>query len=112
MNIKKESRLLLLSELDNNIVVAVVRGYAGIEGTALYNDCDDLREALKSGRGLLAEVNYVISNYNICGELGLRTISLNEIEDEDLLKAIKEVANMLLKVKLRYALLKTTLFSK
>jgi len=112
MNIKKESRILLLIELDSYIAAVVVRGLAGIEGVVLYENCNEMYEALKSGRGLLAEVNYVVSEYNICGDLELKRISIEEIEDKDLLQAINEVINILKKTKIRYTVLKSSLLNK
>lgn len=102
MNIKKEARLLLISELDGYIVATVIRGYAGIEGTVVFNNCAELQEALKLGKGLLAEVNYVVSGFDACKNLDVRSISIEDIEDKDIEEAIKETAKVISLMKLRY----------
>ncbi|MEM1526138.1 MAG: hypothetical protein QW775_01045 [Ignisphaera sp.] len=102
MNIKKEARLLLISELDGYIVATVIRGYAGIEGIVVFNSCTELQEALKLGKGLLAEVNYVVSGFDLCKNMNIRSISTIDIEDKDVEEAIKETAKIISLMKLRY----------
>jgi hypothetical protein len=112
MNIKKEARLLLLMEFDNYIIAIVIRGFAGIEGVAFYNNCSELSEVLKRGKGLLAEVNYIVSEYDVCKNLELKHISIEDINDKDILKAVNEAANIFTKAKARYTVLKALSLNK
>lgn len=112
MSIKRESRLLLLTEMDGFIIATVVRGYAGIEGMTLYSSCDELRQALKSGKGLLAEANYILTDYDICKELEGKHIALEEMNDENLTKVVSEVVDILSKLKLRYLIFKALQLAK
>ncbi|MEM1644549.1 MAG: hypothetical protein QXL96_01555 [Ignisphaera sp.] len=109
MNIKKEVRLLFINELDGYIVATIIRGYAGIEGVVVFNSCSELRDALKLGKGLLAEVNYIVSGFDLCKDLNIRFLSAEDIEDRDVLEAIKETTKVLSLMKLRYLQLRISL---
>lgn len=105
MNLKKEVRLLLIDEIEGYIVAIVIRGYAGIEGAIVFENCLKLLDALRSKKGLLAEVNYIIET-NVCGDLGFKSIPLTAIEDKSILKAVIETKKMVLLAKLRFVQLK------
>lgn len=105
MNLKKEVRLLLIDEIEGHIVAVVIRGCAGVEGAIVFEDCSKLREALRSRKGLLAEVSYVVDT-DVCGDLGLKSISLGAINNRDIAEAVKEAKRVLSLTKLRFIQLK------
>lgn len=105
MNLKKEVRLLLIDEIEGHIIAVVIRGCAGVEGAVVFEDCSRLREALRSRKGLLAEVSYVIDTH-VCSDLGLKSISLGAINDREIVEAVKEAKRILTLTKLRFIQLK------
>lgn len=101
MSLKKEVRLLLLSEIDNYIIATVIRGHAGVEGIAIFEDCTTLQNMIKSKKGILAEVNYIVEA-DVCRDLDLKAVQPNKIEDKDILEAVIETQKILFLMKIRF----------
>uniref|UniRef100_A0A7C2Z9H5 Uncharacterized protein n=1 Tax=Ignisphaera aggregans TaxID=334771 RepID=A0A7C2Z9H5_9CREN len=106
MNLKKETRLLLVSEIDGYIVGVVIRGYAGIEGVSVYRSCFELYNALLSKKGILAEVNYVVEVGSCRNINNIKALRLEDIEDRDIKKAVEETIRIIELAKLRFRQLK------
>ncbi len=112
MYLKKETRILIIDKLDNFIIGLIIRGIAGIENSVVFKDCNELSSFLSRGMGVAGEINYIIINNDTCAELKLnpkaKIISINHIEDEELLTEIKEVLKILQILSLKYTIYKTS----
>lgn len=106
MHLKKESRILVISKLSRFIVGLVIRGVEGVENSVLFRDCDELYNFLSQGLGLAGEINYIISSNNLCVEVlqhqKVKTISLDDVKDRQLLAEIREILRVLQIVSLKY----------
>ncbi|MEM0490089.1 MAG: hypothetical protein QXH73_02605 [Ignisphaera sp.] len=100
MQLKKETRILLINEVEGCIVATVLRGRARIENIIPIESCDKLIEFLESRKGIAAEINYVLDN-NVCRSVSQKSISLSEIKDRELIEAVKEVEEIIKKAKAR-----------
>lgn len=105
MKLKKETRILVLDRINNDKIIAVVlRGSAGIESIILINNCKKLTEFLELKKGVAGEINYVLEN-NIC-EVGIKTISIMNIKNREILRTIEEVMKIIKKIKISLLYLK------
>lgn len=108
MDLKKETRILVIDRLDRYIVAAVVRGFSGVEGIILVDSCLELHNMLESRKGIAAEVNYILEN-DVCGDMGFRALKLDSIRDRDIVKALQETIRILSASKAKLTQLKTQL---
>ncbi|MCS7110761.1 MAG: hypothetical protein N3D82_05475 [Ignisphaera sp.] len=106
MHLKRESRILIVGRLNDFIVGLIIRGIAGIENSVLFKNCSELYRFLSQGIGLAGEVNYIILNDVVCTEpvphQRVKSISIDDVEDERLLAEIKEALKIMHTVSLRY----------
>ncbi|ADM27867.1 hypothetical protein Igag_1053 [Ignisphaera aggregans DSM 17230] len=109
MHLKKESRILILSRIENSIIGIVLRGILGIENSIVFNDCHTLQGFLSSKKGLAGEINYIILFEDICREMlssDHRVISIDDINDNEIRNTVIEIYRIINIAKLKFLRMK------
>lgn len=105
MQLKRETRILFLDKVENHVVAIVIRGTAGVENIIPIESCDKLVKFLESRKGIAAEINYILEN-SVCENVDQKTINFTEIGYRELKETVKEVTEMMNKVKMKLLQLK------
>ncbi len=109
MHLKKESRILILSRIENSITGVVLRGILGIENSIVFDDCHALQRFLSSKKGLAGEINYIIYFEDICKEFlsrDHRVISVDDINSDEIRNIVIETYRIINIAKLRFLRMK------
>jgi len=67
--LKKESRILAITKVNQLYIGVVLRGVKGFENIVLFSSCKEIHDFLKSRRDIAGEISYLIEIDSDCNTI-------------------------------------------